>query len=207
VILLVTLTLLILNLARLDAVAEVRCCGNSLDLDGQPALGAHVTLHEGASDGLAGYIVAHGPGDLTTGSDGIFVFVGQPRAEDRGFLQDSDPAAGECLAFGWVVWDMGGDWVEGLHPGLPQRLSGQVFDEVEVPVRDAQVRACLLRARAAAGDNGPWERLSGVAPLGELAARTDSQGRFPFRSLPPDTCVDLPMTGSGSLVRGPRLSS
>ncbi len=202
VLLLVTLTLLILNLARLNAAAEGHCSGKVLDPNGQPVLGVHVTLYEGASDGLAGYVLVHGPSDLTTGSDGVFVFVGHPRADDMGFFQDCDPAAGEGLACGWGVWDMGGDLVEDLHLGLAQRLSGQVFDRVEMPFRDAQVRECPLRATAAAGDSDPWGRLAGITPSGEWAVPTGSEGRFLFRSLPPDACEDLPMTGSGCLRNG-----
>jgi hypothetical protein len=199
VLLLVTLTLLILGLASVNAAAEVRCRGRVLDPNSPPVPGAHVTLHGGISDGLAGYSVVCSPSDLTTGSDGIFVFVGHPRADEMGFFQDCDPATGEGLAFGWGVWDMGGDLLEDLHLGLPPRLSGQVFDEVELPLRDVRVRECPLRAKAAAGDSDPWGRLSGVTPSGAWAVRTGSQGRFPFRCLPPDACEDLPMTGSGCL--------
>ena len=178
---------------------QVRCTGNVVDAQGQPIAGAKVTAYEMLFDGIAGNFMLHKAGEIITAEDGTFYFETKPKPQNSTFYECKIVAVKPDLALGWTVWNMREDIESNIELGRPERLEGVIVDEAGVPVAGAQVRANLLRTKETDGEEkSQW--LPGIAPLEELGAQTNHQGRFFFNNLPADSGVDLLIKAEGKAM-------
>jgi beta-lactamase regulating signal transducer with metallopeptidase domain len=176
---------------------KVTCTGKVLDTRGRPIAGAKVTAYEMASDGIAGNILLHQVGRVTTKDDGAFVFKHQQRPARGTFFEGYIVATNDELALGWAVWNMREDIESNIQLGEPERLEGMIADELGKPVVGAEVRANLSRTLETAGGKEKREWLPGIPPFRELITQTNRQGRFLFSNLPTNLEVDLLVKAEG----------
>jgi len=181
--------------------------GQVVDAKGQPVAGTQVYLREAARGRTSKKMPAKS-NDLaltTTDSGGRFRFTDVPAEEDD--LRVDLLVLAEGYALGW----------KHLPGGVPQenirivlkpesRLSGQVVDESGNPVSEATVQlqyvmsirhitqADLEEGRWPRSDDARYAHLRGFrAPP---SAKTDSQGRFTLKGLPPGHGVVLQVVHS-----------
>jgi protocatechuate 3,4-dioxygenase beta subunit len=163
---------------------QITLSGKVTDFSGQPVEGAKVMLCQ-LSYGSNAYLPkARIVDEKSTGAEGTFAFT---TAKDTELDEvGSVIARKEGLALGWGKWmEMRADQHVDITLGEPKSLTGQVVDEKEQPVADAEVgMAMAMLGRPE--DQRYWT--DWLAP-GLLKVRTDDAGRFLFANMPAEaTC-------------------
>jgi len=187
---------LFVNYSNAQQTKEVTFTGRVIDTEGKPIAGVKVTAYEMVSDGIAGNILLHQVGEVTTKGDGAFFFTTQPKPARGTFLDGHVVATKQDLVLGWVVWTMRADAESNIELGEPETLEGMIVDEKGKPVIGAEVRANLYRRVETAEGEEKRQWLPGIAPLHELGTQTDGQGKFLFSNLPANLAVDLLVTAA-----------
>ena len=175
----------------------VTCAGRMVNTRNRPIAGAKVTAYEMVSDGIAGNILLHRVGKVTTKSDGVFIFK-TPEKPSRGtFLNGYIVATCGNLALGWTTWDMRNDIESDIKLTEPERLEGKIVDKSGKPVVGAQVRANLRQTLKTKAGEDKTEWLPGIEPISPLGVKTDGKGVFRFNNIPAGSGVDLLVKAKG----------
>jgi len=165
--------------------APVAIAGKVTDSQGRLVEGAEVVVYQVAFSSSPYAPKAEVLEETTTGTDGTFTFSG-----DRG----APLSRGSCVvarkegyAVGWAVRRMQGEQRFDITLEEPKDLSGVVVDEQGQPVAEAQVSIAAAANGKAADQQDP-----GIWTMpGFFNAKTDSDGRFVFASMPAGATFEL----------------
>ncbi len=179
---------------------KVTCTGKVIDEQGRPVAGAKVAAYEMQFDGIAGNFMLRKADEVTTTENGAFLFKSEPKPERSTFHDCKIVAIKEGLALGWTIWNMREDAESNIQLGESKGLAGIIVDEAGKPIVGADVRASLYRTVKTLVGKEEREWLPGIAPLQELGAQTDTQGKFHFNNITTEVGVDLLVTAPGKAI-------
>ena len=157
------------------------CTGTVIDSEGNPVNEADVAAYE-MFFGRAGNINLRFVSEATTKSDGKLVFEITPSVKKNRSRGGIVVARKEGLALGWAHWLLYGNQEIKIMLQKPTRLSGEVIDENNKSIPNAEVRAVLFEKKSSQEDETRW--LPGIKPLDWISVRTDRNGRFEFNNIP-----------------------
>lgn len=170
-----------------EAIADVpqtQICvtGKVADSQGRPVEGAKVTLYQTIYDEKASSPQVEVAQEKMTGPEGAYTFT---------FTQGASPyrtrflvASKDGLALGWDARRMQASRQSDIVLGEPKDLTGDVFDEKEQPIAEAEVGIALAVIGKAEDC-----RLLAVPSL--LNTKTDNNGHFRFANMPAEATIEF----------------
>ena len=170
------------------------CSGKATGPGGEPIVSARVSVlrHKGGAHDPEYVPVAP---VIQTGVDGAFRFsITRPSSSFRRDLLVVATKPG--LALDWGHWPIQRerDVQIALRLRAPSKLGGVIVDQSDRPVAGATVSAYVTDKRGKEKDR---VTLLGAPGLAALVVSSDSQGRFEFRNIPPDTRSGFLIRASG----------
>ena len=176
------------------------CNVKIIDSEGKPVPAAEVVTFLQSVDLLGEKLDLENVLESTANNQGEFLLTASEKKANSVYVIAARKLG---YAIGWASWDVQSSQTIEIVLDKPAILAGEVVEEkalvdTEVafqkprPIADAEVRLILMPLR----DEGK-EELAGISPFDWLLTRTDSEGRFKFDNIPPDTNVNLLVSAPG----------
>ena len=188
--------------AGTNATGTLRCAGTVVDAEGKPVAGAVVECYQSGGGGRSfGGADLEAKQSVTTGTNGTYEFRVSPGAP--GLL-----ARKAGLAPAWIQhWNPTSDMTdERLVLTPPTMLAGEVVDEADKPVADAEVWVSAAYSE--------WQMENGVTSYGGylsgkegrecFSTRTTAEGKFVIQGFPTNAAADLAVSKPGKVLREPQ---
>ncbi|MBN2589165.1 MAG: hypothetical protein JXA96_04845 [Sedimentisphaerales bacterium] len=156
------------------------CTGTVIDENGNPIKETQAAAYEAFFD-KAGNISMRFVSKITT-TDGNFKFEAAPTVTKNRSQGGIIVAEKDGFAIGWAHWPLYGEQNVNITLSKPLKMSGQVLDDNNNPIANAEVRAVLFEDKKSEDEQTKW--LPGVGPLNWLTVHTDENGLFEFDNIP-----------------------
>ncbi len=171
-----------------EAPVEITCSGKVVNDANEPIAGVKVMLYHWATSMLSTVPEKATIEEKTTGADGTFAFTAEAvtptsKVPRRGIVV----ARKEGYSIGWDNWSLKRNLDSKMVMTSPMMLSGCVVDDSDKPLSGAEVSLGYISV----GGTQRQHYIKSIGPVGQLMARTDSNGVFRFEAMPGDTMTDF----------------
>jgi protocatechuate 3,4-dioxygenase beta subunit len=172
--------------ARSEQAKQITCTGKVVDEQDRPIAGAKVTLTEMVYNEATRSYDTKLTGEVTTGTDGAFSF--STNAVSDVYRYGYIVAEKEGLALDFAGWRMrDGDKELQIKLGQSTELAGNVVDENNKPISDAQVSISILMIGSMQDEHG----VGGPVATELFKSITDAEGNFKFTKIPAEATAEF----------------
>ncbi len=171
---------------------EIKCSGKVIDDQGKPVAGAKVTLFNVTVVMETSEFDVKPVQNVITKADGVFTLK-MPNNYNDSTEQLLIVVEKEGQAIGWANWHSRKNLEIDIVLGKPKVLAGQIIDESDNPVSDAEVSMSFMVIQ----DKGKHHYMLGKASEELFAAKTDAEGRFTFNRIPANASAEFTITKTG----------